>query len=178
MARRKLRLMLCAILAVVVFLFLVWPTVSALLLRRELAYALQRAHAVRLEEHEGSQVLSSVELPRSEWREVIRSFPIVPDVGVPLLVKLCFIPHHRIVVIPEQGEQFIFRVCFDCEQVATESSGILSTPYLWRSSVHRLFTEHQIPIRDLQEYHKLAIQRLSTRSSELPSADVAGSRSP
>src|SRR5258706_2722676 len=152
---RRLRRWLYVILAVVFCLFVLWPTVAGLMIRHRMASALQRAENVRLEEFRGSQVITSVELPREEWRQVLAAVPVVPDAGAPFMVALCFIPHHRVVVMDAADGRFDFTVCFGCDQVATKSSGILGTPYLWRAPVRRLFTQHKIPIRTSREYVSL-----------------------
>jgi hypothetical protein len=155
MAHPRLRGLSFLLLVLVISLCVLWPTISAMLIRHEVVSALRRARTVRLEEYVGNRVLTSVELPRPEWSVIVRSLPIVPDIGVPFLIKLCFIPHHRVVFTDENCQFFTLRVCFGCDQLDTESSGILQTPYLWRLSVRRLFSEHQIPIRNLREYGRI-----------------------
>jgi hypothetical protein len=178
MAHTRLRRLSLLLLVLVICLFVVWPTVSAMLIRREVVSALRRARTVLLEEYVGNRVLTTVELPRGKWHEVVQALPVVPDMGIPLLVKLCFDPHHRIVLADEHGRYFTFSVCFECDQVATDSSSIIGTPYLWRSSVRRLFSEHQIPIRNSREYGRILIQDLPARTEELPSASAATNRPP
>ena len=53
----------------VVFLavFVVWPTVDALVVRGRISRALKQAGSVRLEEFSFHVPLTSVELPRSQW---------------------------------------------------------------------------------------------------------------
>jgi hypothetical protein len=160
--RRPLRLSLFALAVLVLWLLVIWPTLDAFVIRREVRSSLQRASSVRLQEYAGLAVLTTVDLPRSEWHRVVGAIPVIPDTGIPLLVKMCFWPHHRVVVTDDHGGEFIFRVCFYCDEVATDSSGIRSTPFLWRSSLRRLFTEQKIPIRDEHEYTKL--QKLAYQS--------------
>ncbi|MEY4482795.1 MAG: hypothetical protein RL693_247 [Verrucomicrobiota bacterium] len=152
MARPRLRRVLYVLLGIAIFLFVIWPTLAAFRIRRQITSALRRAESVRLEEFRGSQVITSVELSRDEWHQVVAAMPAVPDTGVPFLVALCFKPHHRVVVMDAADGRTDFIVCFGCEQVASSSSGIIGTPYLWRGSVRRLFTQHHVPIRSLHDY--------------------------
>src|SRR5882762_2839640 len=125
-------------------LYVILPTVAGFRIRYGIASALRRAENVRLEEFRGSQVITSVELPREEWRQVLAAVPVVPDAGAPFMVALCFIPHHRVVIMDAADGRFDFIVCFGCDQVATDSSGILGAPFLWRAPGRRLFPQHKI----------------------------------
>jgi hypothetical protein len=153
--KRILRLLLFAFVVLVLWLLLIWPTLDAFVIRREVHSALQRATSVRLQEYAGLAVLTAVVLPRSEWHRVAAALPVVPDAGLPAIIRKCFWPHHRVIIVDERGAELILRVCFTCEEIATGSSGVHGTPYLWRSSLRRLFTEQKIPIRDEHEYSKL-----------------------
>jgi hypothetical protein len=138
--------------------FVGWPTVHALFIRGRASSALKQAESVRLEEFVFHVPLASVELPRPQWSEITAHLPMVPDVGVPGSVKLCFIPHHRIVITGPHQQQFIFTVCFGCDQATVGNSGIFALPYLWSTPLRHLFMSHQIRIRSDREYTEAAFE--------------------
>lgn len=132
--------------------YIIWPSLIAFHVRNEIVSAIQRAKSVRLEEYTRWELMTSVELPRDEWRKVTETVPLVPDVGRPYYMILGYVPNHRIVVIGEGNKQFAFRICFYSSQAATEKSGIFTLPYLWRYPLYRLFIEHNVPVRSDMEY--------------------------
>ncbi len=152
MARRRLRVLLYILAALLLCLFVGWPTINAFRIRHEVASAVRNAWSVRLEEYRNSEVLTSVELPREEWGTVTSSLRIAPDIGIPFMISLCFVPHHRVVIVDDRGRSVILSVCFRCDEMATESSAILSTPYLWRSPLRLLFIDHHVPVRSERKY--------------------------
>ena len=168
MERSRPRLMLTAIVSAVARrpkrtvlallgfgLFVAWPTVDAWRIRHGIAAALREAGSVRLEEFAFHRTLATVELPRAEWPQIVAALPVVPDFGMPGLVKMCFIPHHRIVVTDRQGGQREFTVCFQCDQLKVDRTRIRATLYLWQGSLRRLFRSHQVLIRSDREYNRL-----------------------
>jgi hypothetical protein len=101
-----------------------------------------------------SSVRAKMELTYGQRDAIRHALPIVPDLGMPGLISLCFVPHHRIVMRDAAGQETKFTVCFGCDEVQLADGNIFMTPFLWRSSLRRLFTEHGIPVRDLREYSK------------------------
>src|SRR5580704_4610462 len=160
--------LIIAILALIVP-FIVWPSRNAYTIRRELVHSLQHARTVCLEEFSGTNILTVLELSHDQWPQVVSATPMVPDFDTHL-VAACFDPHHRIVAKDEQGKNFVFTVCFECGKVKTEESGVIVTPYLWRSSLLRLFTNHNIPVREKMEYFRLEReqQTVEFNKSKLP----------
>jgi hypothetical protein len=143
------------VVAVVVFIaFIGWSSSDAYIIHRELVRSLQHARTVRLEEFSGTNILTALELSHEQWPQVASAASTVPDFKTHDIAA-CYNPHHRIVIQEEQGKDFVFAVCFECEKVKTEESGIIVTPYLWRSSLLRLFTNHRIPVRGIVEYSRL-----------------------
>ena len=168
-----------AIAALLAFgIFVIWPTVDAWRLRHAVTVALRTAASIRLEEFAFHRTLASVELPRSEWPQFVGALPVVPDVGMPGLVKLCFIPHHRIVVTDSRGGRFEFTVCFQCDQLKVGQTGIVATPYLWQGSLRRLFGSHRVLIRSDREYNRLLDEELFRRPGSGPEARILGTGAP
>ncbi len=130
------------------------PTLQALWIRDLVLSAVRSAQSVRLEEFRGGEVLSKVELTSQQRAAVRRALPIVPDIGVPGMVTLCFVPHHRGVTRDATGQESAFTICFGCDEARVGRGGIFMTPFLWRSSLRRLFADHHIPVRGLREYSK------------------------
>ena len=155
----KRRIVFLSVAGLFFVLFVLWPTINALRVRHSVATALQHAKSVRLEEFAFHVPLASVELPRDQWPQVLAAMPIVPDVGVPGSVRMCFIPHHRVIVTDQQGQPLAFTVCFACDQAHTERMGIFATPYLWCGPLRRLFTDHAIRIRTDREYTNTLTER-------------------
>lgn len=158
---RQHRYFLISLAALLCFGCVLWPSVRGWSARWQVVAALDRATFVRLEEYSFGEVLTSVELPRSEWSKVSSALLPAPDIGMADSITLCFVPHHRVVIANERGKSFRLTLCFQCDQATTESSKIFATPYAWRSRLRRLFTEHQIPIRDGKEYNLLRRERAS-----------------
>lgn len=163
-----------AILAFVVP-FIVWPSRNAYIIHRELVHSLQHARTVRLEEFLETNILTVLELSHDQWPQVASAAPLVPDFKTPLVETACFNPHHRIVVQDKQRKDFTFTVCFECEKVKTEEFGVIMTPYLWQSSLLRLFSNHKIPVRGIMEYSRLAREQQAVEFSKSKSPSPAES---
>jgi len=133
------------------------PTLLALRIRHRVLSAVAAAQSVRLEEFRGGEVLTKVELTSQQRETVRRALPIVPDIGLPGMINLCFVPHHRVVTRDTAGQESAFTICFGCDEARVARGAIFMTPFLWRSSLRRLFTDHQIPVRGLGEYSTLVL---------------------
>ena len=143
---------------VFVAFFVGWPTVQAFAVRGQVSNALKLAESVRLEEFAFNVPLTSVDLPTEQWSQVTTHLPIVPDIGVPGSVKMCFILHHRIVIIGRNQQQLIFTICFGCDQAAIGKSRIFALPYIWSATLRNLFASHQIRVRSDREYNDAAFE--------------------
>lgn len=146
---RRLRRPLIGAGVIVLTLFLGIPTVFVLRTRFQISSALRSASAVRLEEYSSGKVLSRHPLTPTEFQRVTDAVPITADFGIPGVIAMCFVPHHR-VIITDRATQLstTFDVCFSCEQMQLAGSDILPTPSAWRQPLRRLFLRHDIPIRD------------------------------
>ena len=129
------------------------PTLQAFALHVRVMSSVRSAQSVRLEafDYEGN-VLAKVELDRKQRREIASAMPLLPDLGVPGLMALCFVPHHRIVTRASSGQEKEFLVCFECDQVSFFGEWVSATPFLWRSPLRRLFTGHGIPVQEPDEW--------------------------
>lgn len=143
---------LCWLAVFAAFWVTVVPTLQAFWIRHRVLSAVRSAQSVRLEEFRGGEVLTKVELTSQQREAVRRALPIVPDIGLPGMIALCFVPHHRVVTRDAAGQESAFTICFGCDEARVERGAIFMTPFLWRSSLRRLFTDHQIPVRGLREY--------------------------
>jgi len=126
--------------------------------------AFETARSVRLEEflpHDGSgpvssgTVLNKVELSTEQKKAVVSAIPMTPDIGMPGFMPLCYMPHHRVVMTKPDGREIAFEICFGCDEVSFAQGKIVTTPFLWRSSLRRLFTAHGISVRTREEYMDL-----------------------
>ena len=129
-------------------LFVLVPTAFVFRMRFQISAAVRSASSVRLEEHSFGNVLSTRTLTPAEFQQVNEAVPITLDYGVPGLIALCFIPHHRVIIADATQQQTTFEVCFSCEQVQLSGHFLLPTPSAWRQPLRQLFLRHDIPIRD------------------------------
>src|SRR5687768_3055184 len=88
--------------------FIVIPTIQALWIRHQVLSSVRSAQSVRLEEFRGREVLNKLELTPEQRKVVRRALPIVPDIGIPGLIALCFVPHHRVVTRDAAGQESAF----------------------------------------------------------------------
>lgn len=113
---------------------------------------MRSAETVRLEGFDDNgDVLARVELDTRQREAVASALPLRPDIGIPGLIAYCFVPHHRIVARDAAGQDVVFLLCFECDELRFQQGPIRMTPLLWRSSLRRLFTDHKIPVRDASE---------------------------
>lgn len=129
-------------------LFVGIPTLEAFALSVRVLWAIGSAQSVRLEAFDFEGNFVAAELDRSQRKDIAFAVPPLPDIGVPGLTALCFVPHHRIVTRASSGEEKRFLVCFECDQLGFFGSLVSSTPFLWRSSLRRLFSGHGIPVQE------------------------------
>jgi hypothetical protein len=153
--RRWLRWLRWAGIFVAVWVTVV-PTIQLLWIRHRVLSAVRSAQSVRLEEFSFGKVLTSVEFTSNDSNWIRPAMPIRPDIGCPGMIDLCFIPHHRIVTRDRAGLEWTFTICFHCDEGRIGRGNIFMTPYLWRSSLRRLFTENHVPIRAEYSYSEPA----------------------
>lgn len=157
--RRWRRWLLRSVIALAILVIGI-PTLQAFALHFRVMSSVRSAQSVRLEafDHEGN-VVAKV-LDRKQRQEIASAMPLLPDLGVPGLMALCFIPHHRIVTRASSGQEKEFLVCFECDQVGFFDDMVSATPFLWRSPLRRLFTGHGIPVQEPDE--QLSLRRKGT----------------
>ena len=144
----RLRRAILVLGAFVIAVVVVVPSISALRARHRLASAIGPTTSIRLEEFQDDSILTSQPLDLEQSRSVLRALPLLPDAGIPGIIKFCYIPHHRIVVSDSSGAtRRTMSVCFGCEQFAFDDSDVAPTPFAWRQPLRRLFVQHGIPIR-------------------------------
>ena len=138
------------------------PTLQAFVLHFRVMSAVLLARSVRLEAFDfDGAVLAKAELDGKQRKEIASAMPLLPDIGVPGLMALCFVPRHRIVASAPSGEEKEFLVCFECDQLGFFGSLVSATPFFWRSPLRRLFTGHGIPVREHEpeERYFLSLRR-------------------
>lgn len=117
---------------------------SRMLSRRDqITNAIQSAQEVRLEEFDDNgKILSRRELNAEQRAKASESIAGDLTGGVPFTLTLCFVPHHRMIARDAKGLEFIFTICFECDEAAITGSGPFAMPTHWRSSLRRLFEEN------------------------------------
>lgn len=142
--RRAILLLAALFFAVAVFV----PGISALRACHRLVSAVGSAASIRLEEFQGDSILSSQPLQPELSQSVLCALPLLPDLGIPGIIKPCYIPHHRIIGADSSGAtRCAVSVCFGCEQFAFDDSDVAPTPFSWRQPLRRLFVQHGVLIR-------------------------------
>jgi hypothetical protein len=134
----------------IIFLTVVIPTLQAFWIRHQVLSFVDSAQSVRLEAFSRfarPPKIITVELNAEQRKAIASAMPIVPDIGIPFLEKLCFVPHHRLIARGADGKEFVFLICFGCDQVKINDGMILGMPFLWDSSLRNLFTEYKIPLQ-------------------------------
>lgn len=124
------------------------PTTLILVTRSQIAKAARNATAVRLEEHLADEVLTARTLKSFEFREVIDAIPITGAIGVPGAVKLCFIPHHRVIFTDAAQKEMTLEICFSCGQLQHSKEALVPVPGAWEERLRQLFLRHDVPIRE------------------------------
>ena len=162
--RRWLRWLLKWLAIVISCWVIIIPSLQAFWLRHQIVAAFEAARSVRLEEFLPSElsgpvsrgtVLNKVELSMEQRKAVVSAIPMTPDSGVPGFILLCYMPHHRVVMTNSDGGEVAFEICFGCDEVSFAQGPVVMTPFVWRSSLRRLFTDHGILVRTKDEYRKL-----------------------
>jgi hypothetical protein len=109
--------------------------------------AVSLAQSVRLEgfsRFSKPPKIIAVELNTEQRKTIASGLPIVPDIGIPGLKTLCFLPHHRLIARDANGKEFGFLICFNCDEMKIDDGMILEMPFLWHSSIRNLFAENKI----------------------------------
>ncbi len=83
---------------------------------------------------------------------LIRVLPaIVPRRGLPMSLKLCFVPHHRIISRDSDGVEFLLEICFECDQARHTGSPIYDMPPLGSMNLRQLFRQIGVHVVDRDE---------------------------
>lgn len=128
-------------------------------LQTDMAVAVRAAQSVRLEEFVRGEKLTVKELDLAQRQRLIDELP--PNFYATLLIARCYVPHHRIVMSDTTGKEIVLEICFSCNEVRFDKSGIVMLPDGWKTFLRDLFSSHQVPIRP-EEYIK--IRRRQDRS--------------
>jgi hypothetical protein len=129
---------------------IVIPTLQALWIRHRVLSAVDSAESVRLEAFNRfarPPKIFTVKLDTEQRKAIASALPIVADFGIPGLYTLCFVPHHRLIAHSADGKDFVFLICFTCDEMKINDGNILETPFLWHSSLRNLFMENKIPLQ-------------------------------
>lgn len=131
---------------------IVLPEGVALSRRQRLVGALTSARSVRIEEYRDETILARHELGALQRASLIQVIPaIVPRRGPPLSLKLCFVPHHRIIARRSDGVEFTIKICFFCDQARHTGSEIYDMPPSGSAALRRFFKQNGVRIADEYE---------------------------
>jgi hypothetical protein len=143
MSTRKKRLWIVCIAALLLFCVGV-PTTVAWRARWTLATTLADAQSVTLEQFTlvGGNVVASRSLSPPDYPKLLHAFPY--SLGYGFLQKMCFVPHHRVVIATRHGGTFVCEICFTCDMYSMPSIGINDMPVGWSGRMRNLFVDASI----------------------------------
>lgn len=138
MSTRKQRLWIICITGLLLFCVGL-PTAVAWRARWTLATTLADAQSVTLEQFTlvGRNVVASRSLSPSDHPKLLHAFPY--SLGYGFLEKMCFVPHHRVVITTRHGTTFVSDICFACDMYSMPSVGINDMPIGWSGRLRTLF---------------------------------------
>jgi hypothetical protein len=117
------------------------PTTVAWRARWTLAENLVDAESVTLEQFTiiGSKVVASHNILPSDYPKLLHAFPYSLDYGAVVFQKMCFVPHHQVVIKTRHGKTFACRICFTCDMYSMPGVGVSDMPVGWSSGLRTLF---------------------------------------
>lgn len=107
--------------------------------------ALASSEAVSLETFDATLIQKRV-LSTSDAQEIIHAFPVGPQFPVPLITRMCFVPHHRIVILDTEGRRADYEICFHCDQYSFPGTGVRDMPGDWPARTRQLFARFGLPL--------------------------------
>lgn len=122
------------------------PTAVAWRARWTLATALADAQSVTLEQFTLLQrkVVASRTMSPSDYPKLLQAFPYSLDYGAVFLHKMCFVPHHRVVITTRGGDTFVCDICFTCNMYSMPGVGVNEMPVGWSGTLRTLFADANI----------------------------------
>jgi hypothetical protein len=86
--------------------------------RFELACELRDAASIRIEQFTEARgpAVQSVELDGPGRDELRRLAPAVHSRSLPIALRLCFVPHHRVIAKRADGTEWTWLICFTCTE--------------------------------------------------------------
>jgi hypothetical protein len=117
------------------------PTAVAWRARWTLAATLADAQSVTLEQFTlfGGNVVASRTLLPSDYPKLLHAFPYTLSYGV--VGKMCFVPHHQVIITTRHGAIFVCRICFGCDMYSMPGVGINDMPIGWSGRLRTLFAD-------------------------------------
>ena len=150
---RRIRLWSLILAAVGVGVVLMIPVVLHEIMksrRNQLVDELQRARQVRIQSFDDiaeQNVLQSRDLDMVERSALIRIIQADFADGPAISIKMCFSPHHRVVMVDPSGASFTFLICFGCDQAKFEgTSDLFEMTPRFSANLRRFFEERGIPV--------------------------------
>ena len=148
-------------LVVVLVLFVGIPTLMTAFRFATVAFQTTRAHEMVLEEFCSAQppnsseetILQRLSLPPSEHWRVFTAMPPVPDMSAFGIEKMCYDPHHRI-IIKRGDSSYTVEICFECSKMSFDSGSVGGIPFVWQHTLNSLFSHYGMPERTAEEYSK------------------------
>ncbi len=139
--RRRIVRWLAVALGLWCFFCLVFPYGIMLGRRHQIVSAMKSAESVWIEEFlelHGS-IITHKKLDKAQRDQLIRILPSILPRGLPVSLKLCFDPHHRIVARAADGTEFTLTICFGCDQAKHTGSALYDMPHSGSEVLRKFF---------------------------------------
>ena len=120
----------------------------------QMVSAVNSAESVWIEEFrtEDGPVLARSQLNPSQRLALTRILPTIVPGGFPYSLKLCFVPHHRIVAKSHSGADFTLTICFGCDQAEHTGTSLYDMPAAGSAVLRSFIIYCGIRVRNAGEY--------------------------
>jgi hypothetical protein len=132
--------------------FVVLPAAIRFSRTRRILNEIRSSDSVCIEEFLDGTVLERKTLDEAQRAALESVLPRIVPHGFPVSLKLCFVPHHRIIMQSSDETMFDVTVCFGCDQARHTDSEIYDMPVSASKSLREFLEANGIPVRELEEY--------------------------
>lgn len=99
--------------------------------------------------------LARSQLNPSQRLALMRILPQIVPGGFPYSLKLCFVPHHRIVMKSRSGADFTLTICFGCDQAEHTGTSLYDMPSAGSAALRAFIIDCGIRVRSVGEYARM-----------------------
>ena len=135
-------------------LFVVWPLGVGWNRKATVLSSMRSARSVIVEEFSDvdGKVLGRLELDAARRAELLRILPKALPRGFGFSLKLCFVPHHRIIARSPGKPDFVMTICFFCDQAKNQENSIYEMEPSGSQALSQFLRANGIRVQTLEEY--------------------------